>query len=99
MARVRGPTASSSRVDVDIVGRNIDIEEHRHQPVLQIGLTVVGKPAAQVMTSSPGLSAGRLQLGEVSAVSARQVGGRARIDGQRMLTPMRCGELLLELRR
>ena len=39
-------------------------------PFWTIGLTVVGKPAATVITSSPGRSRRSPSLGEVSAVSA-----------------------------
>ena len=38
-----------------------------------IGLTVVGKPVAQVMTSSPGLSALSRRMCEVSAVMASRL--------------------------
>ena len=41
-------------------------------PFWTIGLTVVGKPAATVITSSPGRSRRSRRRGEVSAVSARR---------------------------
>ncbi len=40
------------------------------KPFWIAGLTVVGKPAATVITSSPGLRARSPNFGEVSAVSA-----------------------------
>ena len=34
IARVRGPTAASSWDDVEVVGAELDVDEHRHEPVL-----------------------------------------------------------------
>ena len=39
-----------------------------------IGLTVVGKPAATVITSSPGLMRRSLSFGQVSVDKSHQVG-------------------------
>ena len=44
-----------------------------------IGLTVVGNPAATVMTSSPGMSLRRRAMGG-QARKSRQIGGRSGID-------------------
>ena len=50
----------------------------------RIGLTVVGNPAAQVMTSSPGLSALARSIGEVSAVIASRLADEPELTSQRI---------------
>ena len=69
-------------------------------PFCTIGATVVGKPAAQVITSSPGrrrLSAG--SFGEVERAYGEQVRRRSRIRQDGALDPDRRGQLLAQRRR
>ena len=58
-----------------------------------IGLTVVGKPAATVITSSPGRSRRSPSLGEVSAETRQQIGRRAGVDQHAFANPEPAREL------
>ena len=69
------------------------------RPFWTIGLTVVGKPAATVITSSPGRSAPVAQLvGDVSAASASRFALEPRVDEDGVADADPPGELALELR-
>jgi hypothetical protein len=52
-----------------------------------IGLTVVGKPAATVMTSSPGLSWRSPSLGEQRALSATRLAEEPELTSEAERTP------------
>src|SRR5215469_18860027 len=58
-----------------------------------IGLTVVGKPAATVMTSSPGFSLRSPSFGEVSAVSASRLADDPELTSAAHRTPTNLASL------
>ena len=66
-------------------------------PNCRIGLTVVGKPAATPMTSSPGLIARSPSFGLVSVGERHQVGRRAGVDGDQVLDAQELRQAFLEL--
>ena len=67
-------------------------------PFWTIGLTVVGKPAATVITSSPGRSRRSPRRGEVSAVSARRFADEPELTSRRVAQPEEPREVALERR-
>ncbi len=100
IARVRGPIAASSCVDVDVVGRRARRRRTPGtSPFCTIGLTVVGKPAATVITSSPGCSRRSPSFGEVSAETASRFADEPELHSSACRTPTAVGELALELAR
>src|ERR1035438_3543456 len=58
-----------------------------------IGLTVVGKPAATVITSSPGLSRRSPSFGEVSALTARRLAEEPELTSEAQRTPTKRASL------
>ena len=66
IAFVFGERAASSCVTSILYEPNCTSTKTGMQPNCTIGFTVVGKPAATVITSSPGLIALSPNLGEVS---------------------------------
>src|SRR6202044_3436018 len=54
-----------------------------------IGFTVVGKPAATVMTSSPGFSRRSPSLGDVRAVNATRLAEEPELTREQLLTPIK----------
>ncbi|MOA26972.1 hypothetical protein D3C78_1478070 [compost metagenome] len=62
-------------------------------PNWTIGLTVVGKPAATPMTSSPFLMARSPSLGEVSALNATRLAEEPELTEIRYLTPRNSASL------
>ena len=62
-----------------------------------IGLTVVGKPAATVMTSSPGLSRRSPSFGEVRAVRASRLADEPELTSVAVRIPKYLREGLFEL--
>ena len=56
-------------------------------PFCRIGLTVVGKPAATVMTSSPGLIARSPSNGDVNAVNATRLADEPELTVSACATP------------
>ena len=80
MAFVFGPTASRSWSPMASYVPISTSTKTGMSPFWMIGLSVVGKPAATVMTSSPGLSCRLPSFGLVSAESAHEVGRRAAVD-------------------
>ena len=98
--RPRRRRAASSCVDVDVVGRRASTSTNTGtRPFWTIGLTVVGKPAATVITSSPGCSRRSPSFGEVSAETASRFADEPGVDEQRVPDADACGELALELAR
>ncbi len=63
-----------------------------------IGLTVVGKPAATVITSSPGLSRRSPSFGEVRAVTASRSADEPELTSVARADAEPARELFLELR-
>ena len=63
-----------------------------------IGLTVVGKPAATVITSSPGCSRRSPSFGDVSAVSASRLAEDPELTSVAPRTPKIARKLFFELR-
>jgi hypothetical protein len=79
--------ASSSLVtSISYVG-NVTSMNTGMQRFWKIGLTVVGKPAATVMTSSPGFSARSPSLGEVSALRATRLADEPEFTSDADRTP------------
>jgi len=70
MARVRGETAARQLIRSAFVIAEADVDENRHQAVLHDRRDGARKPAATVITSSPGLSRRGPSLGDVRVVSA-----------------------------
>ena len=62
-----------------------------------MGLTVVGKPAATVITSSPGRTRRSFSCGEVSALKATRLADEPGIDQQGRIAIHALGQLALEL--
>src|ERR1700690_2238580 len=58
-----------------------------------IGLTVVGKPAATVMTSSPGLRRRSPSLGDVSALMASRLADEPELTSEALRTPTKRASL------
>ena len=84
-ARARRESAASSCVDVDVVGRQ---RRRRRRPGTRpfwtIGLTVVGKPAATVITSSPGTQPALAEQRRGERGDGGEVRRRAGVDQQRV---------------
>ena len=70
MARVRGEIASSTRSAVVLYVPSSMSTNTGTMPFCRIGFTVVGNPAATVITSSPGLSCSSPSVGDVKVLSA-----------------------------
>ena len=71
MARVRGPIAAATRSAVALHVPQVDVDEDRHEAVLQDRVDGRGEARRDVMTSSPARSP-PFSRGEVSADSARR---------------------------
>ncbi len=69
-ARVRALRAASSRATSMLYPGSVTSTKTGTRPFWTIGFTVVGKPAATVITSSPGCRRRSRSRGDVSAVSA-----------------------------
>jgi hypothetical protein len=54
-----------------------------------IGFTVVGNPAATVMTSSPGIRRRSPSFGDVSAVKATKLAEEPELTSEQLLTPIK----------
>ena len=61
-----------------------------------MGATVVGKPAATVMTSSPRSDSSVSQFRRSQGHEGEQVGGRTGVDQGAMLHPKKVGEFLFK---
>ena len=72
-ARVRGPTAAARAAGSTFPVAGSTSTNTGTRPFCRIGLTVVGKPAATVSTSSPGFKARSSSFGDVSADSASRL--------------------------
>ena len=68
-------------------------------PFCTIGLTVVGKPAATVITSSPGRSRRSPSFGEVSAETASRFADEPELQSSAWRTPTAFANCELELLR
>ena len=66
---------------VDVVGGDVDIDEHRHQAVLEDGIDGGGKAGREVMTSSPGLQRASPSV-RSQGRKRQQIGRGAGVDGQ-----------------
>ena len=78
---------------IDVVGRQRDIDEDRHEAILDDGIDRGGKPAATVMTSSPGLSRRSPSLGEVSALTASRLAEEPELTSDAQRTPTKRASL------
>ena len=88
IARVRGPTAAASCSGLALYVPGCTSTNTGTRPFWKIGLTVVGKPAATVMTSSPGRSARSPSTGDVSALSASRLADEPELQSSARGTPM-----------
>ena len=83
--RVRGADRRGDRLERRVVGVRLDVDVDRHETVLvEPGATVVGKPTAAVITSSPGAS-GRSCRCDSRRGDGEQVRLRAGADEHRVL--------------
>ena len=87
MALVLGVMAASIRLALMLCVAKSTSTNTGTAPNCRMGLTVVGKPAATPMTSSPGLMARSPRRGEVRAENATRLADEPELTVIRCLTP------------